>query len=205
MSSLLPIFPLDLVLLPNELLPLHIFEPRYREMISECLDTERPFGVVRAREGGVASVGCTAEIVTVAKKYDDGRMDIVTRGKSRFEVIEVNQERSFLRAEILVLDDATEHGTAEQRREALKLHGEVMNLMGASEKPFETSDPLLSFQLAGSLPMDLDVKQNLLETNSESDRLESLISLFQNILPSMRRSVHIRRKAGGNGHGGHPE
>jgi ATP-dependent Lon protease len=196
---------LELVLLPGELLPLHIFEPRYREMISECLETERPFGVVRAREGGVASVGCTAEIMTVAKKYDDGRMDIVTRGKNRFEVIEVNQERSFLRAEVLVLNDASEAGTPEQRRDALKLHGEIMSLMDASEKSFETSDPLLSFQLASALPMDLDLKQTLLETSSEVDRLESLISLFKNILPSMRRSIHIRRKAGGNGHGGHPE
>ena len=205
MNSLLPLFPLDLVLLPSELLPLHIFEPRYREMVAECLETERPFGVVRAREGGVATVGCTAEIMTVAKKYDDGRMDIVTRGKNRFEVIQVNQERSFLQADVLLLDDPSEPGTPEQKRDALKLHGEIMNLMGASEKSFEASDPLLSFQLASALPMDLDLKQNLLETNSEADRLESLISLFQNILPPMRRSVHIRRKAGGNGHGGRPE
>jgi Lon protease-like protein len=86
-------------------LPLHIFEPRYREMISECLDRKKSFGVVRAKEEGVAEIGCTAEIITVAKKYPDGRLDIVTEGRERFEVIQVNQERSFLQAEVLYLQD----------------------------------------------------------------------------------------------------
>jgi Lon protease-like protein len=97
-SSLLPIFPLDLVLLPGSPLPLHIFEPRYKEMIAECLEQKKPFGVVRASSDGVAEIGCTAEIVSVTKKYDDGRMDILTRGVERFEVIELNQDRSFLQA-----------------------------------------------------------------------------------------------------------
>ncbi len=79
-SALLPLFPLDLVLLPGAVLPLHIFEPRYKEMIGECLDLHQPFGIVRAKDGGVAEIGCTAEILTVTKKYDDGRMDIVTQG-----------------------------------------------------------------------------------------------------------------------------
>jgi len=86
-SSLLPIFPLELVLLPGVPLPLHIFEPRYKEMIAECLEQKKPFGVVRASSDGVAEIGCTAEIMSVTKKYDDGRMDILTRGVERFEVI----------------------------------------------------------------------------------------------------------------------
>jgi Lon protease-like protein len=104
-SSLLPIFPLELVLLPGVPLPLHIFEPRYKEMIAECLEQKKPFGVVRASSDGVADIGCTAEIMSVTKKYDDGRMDILTRGVERFEVIEVNEDRSFLQAEISVVQD----------------------------------------------------------------------------------------------------
>src|SRR3989475_12989782 len=105
MSILLPLFPLDVVLLPGVPLPLHIFEPRYREMIGECLAAEKPFGVVRVKEEGVAEIGCTAKIVAVTKKYDDGRMDIVTEGRERFEVMQVNQERAFLQAEVLYLQD----------------------------------------------------------------------------------------------------
>jgi len=97
-SLLLPLFPLDLVLLPGAPLPLHVFEPRYKEMIAECLDEKKPFGVVRASSDGVAEIGCTAEIVEVTKRYDDGRMDILTRGVERFEVLQVHEERTFLEA-----------------------------------------------------------------------------------------------------------
>ena len=85
-STPLPLFPLDVVLFPGTVLQLHIFEPRYQEMISECLAEQKTFGVVRSKEEGIAEIGCTAKIVKVAKKYPDGRMDILAEGKRRFEV-----------------------------------------------------------------------------------------------------------------------
>ena len=108
MSRLLPLFPLDLVLFPNVAMPLHIFEPRYKEMIGELLQSKEKFGVVRATEQGVASVGCTAEIVAVTKQYEDGRMDIVTEGRDRFEVMDINTERNFYRGEVLYFVDEPE-------------------------------------------------------------------------------------------------
>src|SRR6266849_8368252 len=105
LPSLIPLFPLDVVLFPGVPLPLHIFEPRYKEMIGECLAQHHSFGVVRAVEQGLAEVGCTAEIVTVVKEYPDGRLDLVTEGRQRFEVVRVNQERSFLQAEVLMIHD----------------------------------------------------------------------------------------------------
>ncbi len=203
MSTLLPLFPLDLVLLPGTPLPLHIFEPRYREMISECLDRNQHFGVLRGKEQELAEIGCTAEILTVTKKYEDGRMDIVTEGRARFEVLQLNQERSFLQGEVLYLPD--EPGTASQEEiaQALKLHTEIMTLAGAEpERSSEVDEAQLSFRLAGSLPLDLDFKQSLLGMKSEAERLRAVISFFENILPTMRRTVHVRRKAGGNGHAG---
>src|SRR5277367_892168 len=128
---LLPLFPLDLVLLPGNPLPLHIFEPRYKEMIGECLEQNRPFGVVRTKEGSIAEIGCTAEILTVTKKYDDGRMDIVTQGRERFEIMHVNQERAFLQAEVVFLQDEAGAGTSEEVAQALRLHGEIMTIAGA--------------------------------------------------------------------------
>lgn len=203
MSTLLPLFPLDLVLLPGTPLPLHIFEPRYREMISECLDRSQHFGVLRGKEQELAEIGCTAEILTVTKKYPDGRMDIVTQGRARFEIIQLNQERAFLQAEVLYLQD--EPGAASQAEiaQAVKLHGEIMTLAGAEpEKSLDVDEGQLSFHLAGSLPLDLDFKQNLLGMKSEGERLRAIISFFETILPTMRRTVHVRRKAGGNGHAG---
>jgi len=204
LSSLLPLFPLDVVLLPGTPLPLHIFEPRYREMIGECLDQNAPFGVVRAKEGeGVAEIGCTAAILSVSKKYPDGRMDIVTQGRERFEVMELNQERAFLRAEVLYLHDEPSTVSAAEMERAVQLHGEIMTLAETeTESSSEAEESQLSFRLAGSLPLDLDFKQTLLGMPSEAERLPALIAVLEAILPRLRRTLHVRRKAGGNGHAG---
>jgi Lon protease-like protein len=199
--GLLPLFPLDLVLFPGTALPLHIFEPRYREMISECLDQKKVFGVVRAKEEGVAEIGCTAEIITVIKKYPDGRMDIVTEGRERFEVMQLNQERSFLQAEVLYLQDEPDRSTAEEIASAVKLQGEIIELAGATIANRPANDAAQrSFNLVGSLGLDLDFKQTLLGLKSEAERLQTVISYFEAILPNLRRTVRVRQKAGGNGH-----
>ncbi len=199
--SLLPLFPLDVVLFPGTPLPLHIFEPRYREMISECLDRKMSFGVVRAKEEGVAEIGCTAEIITVTRKYPDGRLDIVTEGRERFEVMQVSQERSFLQAEVLYLQDEPDKATAEEIAQAVKLQGEIIELAGSTPpNPSGSEDPRLSFNLVGPLPLDLDFKQTLLGMKSEAERMQAVISYFEAILPNLRRTVRVRQKAGGNGH-----
>ena len=194
MSSLLPIFPLELVLMPGVPLPLHIFEPRYKEMIAECLEQKKPFGVVRASDDGVADIGCTAEIMSVTKKYDDGRMDIMTRGVERFEVIQVNEDRSFLQAEISVVqdEDEPEKPLTEMVTLAVRLHAEIAKLAGAeSSGPAELAGNL-SFLLAGSLPLDLDFKQSLLSTLSEAKRLEAVVGYLETILPGLRRAAKAR-------------
>jgi uncharacterized protein len=182
-------------------MPLHIFEPRHKEMIGECLERKQPFGVLRAKDGEVAEIGCTAEILNVVKKYDDGRMDITTQGRQRFEVMHVNPERSFLQAEVLYLHDDPGAGTPEEISRAMQLHGEIMKLAGSEpESESEVQEQELSFHLAGSLPLDLDFKQTLLEMKSEPERLQAVIIFFENILPNVRRTLHVRHKAGGNGH-----
>ncbi|HEX8817359.1 MAG TPA: LON peptidase substrate-binding domain-containing protein [Terriglobales bacterium] len=202
MSSLLPLFPLDLVLFPGAALPLHIFEPRYREMISECLVQNEPFGVVRTKDGGLAEIGCTAAILEVTKKYDDGRMDISTEGRRRFEVMQVNQDRAFLQADVFYLEDEAARPTADQIKHALNLHGEIMKLAGShAESAEEIDERQLSFHLTAPLPLDLDFKQNLLAMQSEAERLNAVILAFEALLPAIRRTMHLRSKAGGNGHG----
>ncbi len=196
MSSLLPIFPLELVLLPGVPLPLHIFEPRYKEMIAECLEQKKPFGVVRASSNGVADIGCTAEIMSVTKKYDDGRMDILTRGVERFEVIQVNEDRSFLQAEISVVQDEDEDEPGKPATEivtqAVRLHAEIAKLAGTEPSGPEEHGGNLSFLLAGSLPLDLDFKQSLLSTLSEVKRLEAVVGYLEAVLPGLRRASKAR-------------
>ena len=200
MDAFLPLFPLDVVLFPGIPLPLHIFEPRYKEMIGECLSQHRTFGVVRVVEQGLAEVGCTAEITTVVKEYPDGRLDIVTEGRRRFEVVRVNQERSFLQAEVLMIDD--EPGTPPQAdtSRAIRLHSELLAIAGAKQDLSAADPTLLSFYLAGSLPLDLEFKQKLLSLRSEPERLSLLISYLETVIPNLRRAVTARDRAGGNGH-----
>lgn len=229
MKPLLPIFPLDVVLFPGTPLPLHIFEPRYKELVSECLENKTRFGIVRARaeeqeqeeeaigvteteepeeqepeqeqEQALADVGCTAEIVAVTKNYPDGRMDIVAEGRERFEVLEIDEERSFLRADVLYFDDEPEGATETEIARAIKLHGEILAIAGAKQAlPEEVRQ--LSFHLAGSLPLDLDFKQALLEMRSENKRIQAVITAFEAILPKLKRTVQLRQRAGGNGHAG---
>ena len=198
--SLLPLFPLEVVLFPGTPLPLHIFEPRYKEMMAECLANNARFGVVRALEEGIADVGCTAEIVTVTKEYPDGRLDLVAHGRERFEVLELNQERSFLRGEVLLVPDEPGNAEVDEKARAVQLHLEILSLAGAVQDLSAADQNQLSFYLAGSLPLDLDFKQKLLTMRSESERIRSVTTYLERILPKLRRVARTREKAGGNGH-----
>jgi Lon protease-like protein len=199
-TPLLPLFPLDVVLFPGTPLPLHIFEPRYKEMIGECLAQKSSFGIVRALEQALAEIGCTAEIITVTKEYPDGRLDIVTEGRKRFELLRVDQERSFLRAEILFLDDEPGAPIKDETDRAVHLHREILALAGAVQDLSAADQATLSFYLAASLPLDLDFKQKLLGLRSESQRISLLIQFLEAALPKLRRATRVREKAGGNGH-----
>lgn len=192
MSSLVPLFPLDVVLFPGVPLPLHVFEPRYKEMIGECLELRKRFGVVRASSDGMAEIGCTAEILGVTKRYDDGRMDILTRGVERFEVLQINEERSFLQAEVAVLEDEPGPPTAQLVQQAVRLHAEIVKLVGTEAEGTAEHADRLSFLLAGSLPLDLDFKQKLLSTLSEAKRLEAVVDYLQAVLPGLRRASKAR-------------
>jgi Lon protease-like protein len=198
--SLIPLFPLDVVLLPSAPLPLHIFEPRYKEMIAECLAQNRIFGVVRALDQGLAKVGCTAEIITVVKEYPDGRLDLVAEGRNRFEIVAVNQDRTFLQGEVLMIEDEPGAPPQEDAARAAQLHSELLAIAGAKQDLSAADPALLSFYLAGSLPLDLDFKQKLLSLRSEADRLSILITYLESLIPDLHRAARAREKAGGNGH-----
>ncbi len=205
-QGLLPLFPLQVVLFPGAELPLHIFEDRYKEMIGEVLKDRQEFGVVLANEKGVVNTGCTATVDRVLKRYDDGRMDIMTLGRRRFEILLLNNERSFLRGAVEFFDDdAEDAATPEIQRRAIEGYNELRAL--ESEKPIEGDDirnPQLSFLLAQALP-DLSFRQVLLNTRSEAERLRHLAEFFPVYLMRQRRVLHVKDVAPRNGHGRHGE
>lgn len=198
--NLLPIFPLDLVLFPGASLPLHIFEPRYKEMIAECLEQKKPFGIARAKESAVAEVGCTAVILSVTKRYDDGRLDIATEGTQRFSIVQLNHDRDFLQAEITNFDDDEPLQAPKADQEtAVQLHEQLFDTMD-QDFELDLSKPLLSFQLVNALPVDLDFKQSMLEMKSEPERIETLIEYYRVTIPKVEKTLRTREKASGNGH-----
>jgi uncharacterized protein len=197
--SLIALFPLDVVLFPGTPLPLHIFEPRYRELITECLSEKKAFGMVRTRESALAEVGCTAAIVSVAKQYEDGRFDIVVEGRQRFEIEELNQERSFLRGEVVFFEDEPSQVSKSDTETVIQLHQQLFDVLGQHVE-FEKKYESLSFQLAHELPVDMDFKQSILEMKSEAERIDTLIEYYRATIPKVEMTLRARDKASGNGH-----
>ena len=191
------LFPLDVVLFPGTLLPLHIFEDRYQEMIAECLANGLDFGVVRAQREGLAVVGCCAEITRVLRRYDDGRMDILCEGRKRFEIEQLDTTRSFLQAEVDCFEDRQLDSSREARAEAVAMHLEVLSLAGVGREAYSLNlDKGVSFQLASELPSDLGFKQRLLTSTSDRERIELLHAFYNEILPKLRRGANAHRNGG---------
>jgi Lon protease-like protein len=206
MQGWLPLFPLQVVLLPNAELPLHIFEDRYKEMIAEVLREKIEFGVVMANERGIVNTGCTATIERVLREYPDGRMDILTLGRRRFEIERVNEERAFLRGEVNYFDDDVNDGETptedECRARAIAGYNELRALSADSPLPSsETFDPQLSFRLARPI-QDLGFRQALLTARSEAERLRQLAEFLPAFLIRQRRIERVKQAAPRNGHGG---
>ncbi len=197
---LLPLFPLELVLFPGVPLPLHIFEPRYQEMIGECLRDKNEFGIVRASDKGVAGIGCTAAILDVAKRYDDGRMDILTEGRRRFEISGLNEDRAFLRGDITYFDDDPSEASVAAAQHAIRLYLDLLALADVEAENPPAPGPQLSFLITAGLPLELDFKQTLLETRSEAARIGEIVTYYEALVPRLRRALTTRKKAGGNGH-----
>ncbi|HEY1938300.1 MAG TPA: LON peptidase substrate-binding domain-containing protein [Candidatus Angelobacter sp.] len=197
--ALLPLFPLEIVLFPGAPLPLHIFEPRYKEMINECLEQGRPFGMVRAKENALSAIGCAASIINILKKYDDGRLDIATEGTRRFEISQVNQERSFLQGDVTYFEDEPSVPGKNAVDTAVRLHEQLFSILGQSVE-IERDAAFLSFRLAHELPVDLDFKQALLEMKSEVERIETLTEYYQATIPKVEQTLVARQRASGNGH-----
>ncbi len=194
------LFPLDIVLFPGSLLPLHIFEDRYKEMIAVCLESEQEFGVVRVQREGLAVVGCSAGITRVLRSYEDGQLDILCEGRKRFEIEQLDNSRSFLQAEVDYFEEETLDSSREARASCLALHLEVLSLAGAGRESYSFNlDRGVSFQLAWELPSDLGFKQQLLTSTSDRERTELLHGFYEEILPKLRRGASAHRNGAGDG------
>jgi len=184
-------------------LPLHIFEERYKEMVGNAIREHSEFGIVLAREDGIVNAGCTVIVEKLTETYEDGRMDILTRGQRRFEVVSLNEEKEYLQADVRFFDDDDfRPAPADLRSQALSNYRELRELGAAREGPEpDEKDPQLSFSLAQALP-DLNFLSMLLRHRSEAGRLRELNDYLTQYIPRQRAIERVKALAPTNGHGG---
>jgi Lon protease-like protein len=193
-----PLFPLGLVVIPHELVPLHIFEERYKLMIGECIEEDREFGIVWLSDDGLKEIGCSARVSRVLERFEDGRMNVLVEGSSPFRLLRRIEDLPYPAGDVELLEDTAEAdaGAAEAaRRRYADLVAEVTD-----ERP-EPDDlaKLDAYGMAATLDVALEAKQMLLELRSERGRLEQLEGLFAEALARIRHAERAAERARGNG------
>ena len=200
----IPLFPLNVVLLPGADLPLHIFEPRYRKMVRDCLDNKAEFGMLLALTDGVAGTGCTAEILEVVKTYNDRRMDILAVGREPFRVVELFTEEPLLEGSVDYLDDRYAQESPETQKSLVEIY-EVCHTLIFGDYPRDAAtldgQQQLSYVIASKLPMDLLWKQRILELRTEAERQERLLAYLRDWAPHLQKVETQHRRAAGHGSG----
>jgi Lon protease-like protein len=179
MQARLPLFPLSLVALPNEYVPLHIFEPRYRTMIDECLEQETEFGIVWLAEDELKPIGCAMAIERVLERLDDGRMNILTRGTRPFRMLERREDASYPAGTVEFLDDRSEPPDEAARAAAHEAYGALVLDATDNEPDPERLGAMTAYEMAATVEFGLDAKQGLLELRSENARLRLLARLLR--------------------------
>jgi Lon protease-like protein len=197
--SELGLFPLGIVLLPTEQIPLHIFEDRYQELIGECLAEEREFGLVFADEDGLREIGTRAAVTEVLDRFEDGRLNIVAEGRERFRLVELTEGRSFQTGIVEAVADEQDTADPEDTAHALELFHRLVELTGAEVEEPRLDVPQLSFELAGRFDFAPELKQRLLQLTSEHRRMQLLAELLAGAAVAVEREREIAERAQGNG------
>jgi Lon protease-like protein len=193
------LFPLELVLMPTEQVPLHIFEPRYKDLIGECLSMGREFGLMLEDEQGRREIGTRAAVVEVLQVFDDGRMNIVVEGHERFRLLELTADEPFLTGEVEPVADEPDPATEADVGKSLELFRRLAEAAEADVEEPTGSPETLSFELASRIDFGVELKQELLELTSERVRLVRLGELMERAIEAIEREREVRERAAGNG------
>jgi Lon protease-like protein len=194
-----PLFPLGLVALPGELVPLHIFEERYKTMMNECLRDEREFGIVWLSDDGLREIGCACEIERVLERMDDGRMNILTRGTRPFRVVERQGHLAYPAGVIEFVEDRPDPVDPESLRTAHEAYAELVRR--ATDRDPEESElaDMSAYAMAATVDFGLDAKQGLLDLRSENARLRLVTRLFRAAIKRLDFVDRAQARARSNG------
>ena len=194
------LFPLALVLLPTERVPLHIFEPRYKELIGECIEDGSEFGLVLATgDGAVHEIGTRAAVSQVLEVLPDGRMNVVVEGGDRFRLLELTGGRSFTTGVVEDVVDDDDPPDNDEAARALELFRQLAETTGAEVDTPAADSPLFDFELAARVDFGVDAKQELLSLTSPRRRLSRLVELLDRALETVKLERELQQRASGNG------
>jgi len=194
-----PLFPLGIVALPSELVPLHIFEPRYRTMVGECLEAESEFGIVWLSDEGLRPIGCAVEIAEVLERMEDGRMNILVRGTRPFQVLERQEDLPYPAGEIEFLEDKEEALDAELLQTAHDVYAQLVEQATERRPKPDELEPMRAYDMAATVDFGLDAKQGLLDLRSENARLRLLTRLFRAAAKRLDFAERAQARARSNG------
>jgi Lon protease-like protein len=195
----LGLFPLGVVLLPTERLPLHIFEERYKELIGECLERDGEFGLVYADDDGLRDLGTRARVEEVLTRFEDGRLNILVEGGERFRLTELTDGRSFSTGLVAPIVDDEDPAEAAAVDEALRLFGLLREVTSSDVDPPDAGMAQLSYALAGKVELPADAKLKLLGETSERMRMELVQDLLTNAVLTAQRVQRAAQRAATNG------
>jgi Lon protease-like protein len=194
-----PLFPLGLVALPHELVPLHIFEERYKTMMNECLREEREFGIVWLSEDGLREIGCACEIEQVLERMEDGRMNLLARGTRPFRVVERQGHLAYPAGVVEFVADREDPADPELVRGAHRAYAELVKLATDREPDEHELSELSAYAMAATVDFGLDAKQGLLDLRSENARLRLVTRLFRAAIKRLDFVDRAQARARSNG------
>jgi Lon protease-like protein len=194
-----PLFPLPIVLLPSEVLPLHIFEDRYKAMVARCLEEHSEFGIVWLADDGLKEVGCTAQIAEVLERAPDGRMNILVRGRNPFKLVERQENLVYPAGTVELLEDGPGDVETDVGSEARERYADLLEEITDERPDAGALEALSAYEMAASVEIDPELKQGLLELRSEEERLKMLAALFKDGIARLERARKIAERARGNG------
>ena len=194
-----PLFPLGLVALPSELIPLHIFEERYKTMIGQCLDEESEFGIVWLGEDGLQPVGCACEIVEVLERLPDGRINLVARGTRVFRITSRQEDLPYPAGTVEFLDDRDEIPDPEAAAGAHIAYADLVEQ--ATDRVPEPGEieAMSAYEMAATVEFGLDAKQGLLDLRSETARMKLVARLCRAAVKRLDFIDRAQARARSNG------
>jgi Lon protease-like protein len=193
-----PLFPLDVVLLPTEIVPLHIFEERYKLMIGECVENGTEFGIVWLSGDGLKEVGCTARVAQVLERMDDGRMNILAQGGRAFRLLRKIEDLPYPAGDVELLDDSDD-GDEELAVSAREAYADLVERVTDNRPGVDELDGLDAYGMAATIELAFAPKQSLLEERSEERRLKTVGDLFSTALQRIDSAEEAQERAKSNG------